>query len=1255
MSGLPDSYSGAARKPKKLFIAHRSSPSEFTSLMVEQYNLQKQLEQSQGQLKLQLQHGGYAPQTQPTLSSNDAYRSHSRTPSYTGQGQGQGQGQAHRRTGSGSGASIQQQQGHARRHSLGLTEAMKAAASQKQSNMAHSISQGGEKLPSRSGSLSHQLLAPEAGYRFPNTLESDMDPANGGAYKSLAYGQQLFKFPPDSNDSITHPMNAGSIGSAWVPPVPSFGQTASPDRAHNRRSSHFRSNLRNYDAANTATNINTNWRSQQQPMGGGVGGLGGGSGHGRSSLINNSLSPPSFFVPGHKEKSSSFGGGNSSISSMSHFNPAQGGGATGGGRKLLFAPYLPQSSLPELIAEGRLVTGILRVNKKNRSDAYVSTDGLLDADIFICGSKDRNRALEGDLVAVELLVVDEVWELKKEKEEKKRRKDNISTKSNVTSVLSDDIHNDATSTLVVDTDKGGDSELEGLGRRGSLKQRPTMKKNDDVEVEGQALLLVEEEEINDESKPLYAGHVVAVVDRIPGQIFSGTLGLLRPAQAAQAANDKRIGKEPSVQTPKAPKIVWFKPTDKRVPLIAIPTEQAPRDFVENHENYAETLFVALIKRWPITSLHPFGTLVTKLGKIDEPQIGIELILRDNNFLCDEYAGEDELGNDYLALAFGLVPDVDSEVCNPRRVEYSSHYIVAFTQNSQFVDHALHVKRLSDTRIELGFHGVDIAYFIQPGSSLERKAKKRSTSVFLPQKVSNLYPKQLMNLASFKENEKGLAVSVVFEIDTTSFEVRDVHIHESVIVPKALVTYDAVDAILDNGVLPALTSATCDYIKTFGLIAKEFRRQRLQDRSLGSTPTLALLDQLDDEKVKLHLNIFERSSAQLMISEIGHRVNQTVATQVHAALGDSAFLRRHALPTLQKIEAFARKAANLGFKIDTSTSASLQKLILAIDDPLKRQCIEILLYKCMPSAKYFIAKTQEPENFGYCYLNLPIYTHFTAPLRRFADLVVQRQLKRAIADNDTSSTSSNSSSNLNLINTSNSERELEDFDGLKTIADYCNFKKDCAASAQEQAIHLLLSQTINDMSEHAGQILVMGIVVQVYESSFDIVVPEFGIEKRVHGDQLPLVKAEFDKAQRVLELYWEKGVDSATYVPPDERLSLSYRSSIKNKYRTSALEAAKIQHNTMVEKNTIAPLSITEKLAAMNIGAPKFSNLLGLLVNFGATNDDLSPYLRDCITRVEGHLYVQEIRELKQVPVLLRAEIGMSLPCLTVRVLNPFAE
>lgn len=127
-------------------------------------------------------------------------------------------------------------------------------------------------------------------------------------------------------------------------------------------------------------------------------------------------------------------------------------------RKSLFAPYLPQASLPPLLAAGKLVVGILRVNKRNRSDAYVATE-VLDADIYICGSKDRNRALEGDIVAVELLDVDEVWGTKKEKEEKKRKKE-------------ENAAYDLKSTA---------------GRKDD-------KKKDDVEVEGQGLMLFEDEE-----------------------------------------------------------------------------------------------------------------------------------------------------------------------------------------------------------------------------------------------------------------------------------------------------------------------------------------------------------------------------------------------------------------------------------------------------------------------------------------------------------------------------------------------------------------------------------------------------------------------------------------------------------------------------------------------------------------------------------------------------------------------------------------
>jgi len=432
-------------------------------------------------------------------------------------------------------------------------------------------------------------------------------------------------------------------------------------------------------------------------------------------------------------------------------------------RKTLFTPYLPQATLPALLGDGQLVSGILRVNKKNRSDAYVSTqDGLLDADIFICGSKDRNRALEGDLVAVELLDVDEVWGQKREKEEKKKRKDITDTRSGSTA----------------GTSQGGSVDDNGTGeggirRRGSLRQRPTQKKNDDVEVEGQSLLLVEEEEISDEQKPLYAGHIVAVIERVAGQMFSGTLGLLRPSsqatkekqEAERAARDGSMSRHQDSRGHEKPKIVWFKPTDKRVPLIAIPTEQAPRDFVEKHQEYADQIFVACIKRWPITSLHPFGTLVEKLGKMGDLKVETDALLRDNNFASDEFA-------DAVLRSVGLqdwtIAKEDEAAIAARRDFRAEKVVTLDLDGSAELGNGVHVKSLPDGKIEVGIHVPDVTHFVKPNSLLDREAKKRGTAVQLVNRFCAMLPPKLSGeVCSLTPNQDRLTVSVVFHVNPHS--------------------------------------------------------------------------------------------------------------------------------------------------------------------------------------------------------------------------------------------------------------------------------------------------------------------------------------------------------------------------------------------------------------------------------------------------------------------------------------------------------
>lgn len=1239
---------GGKNNPKQIHVAHRRSQSELTNLMIEQFTLQKQLEMVQAQQQqLLAQQQQLAQQTgqilagnQPNTGNNSSnsnflpphphynsnnnannnnnspnnstgYRSHSRNNSGfydNGNNNTNNNSISNNHKKSGSQSSIY---GHARRHSLGLNEAKKAAAEEQAKRVAGGTSGVTVKIENAPSPVSYN---------------------DGGESENLEQQQTSYKFPASTSSQLDHHRtNSSNTSSSFKFPPPPQTQLNQKENENDdfipTSSSHRRSKSRNNDFSSSG--INSNWRShsqQQSPFN-----------HRPSNSRDfnyntfNNLEPPAIFQAGHKHRSS-----NTSVHSFNSANTNNNPNA----RKSLFAPYLPQANIPELIQQGRLVAGILRVNKKNRSDAWVSTEGILDADIYICGSKDRNRALEGDLVAVELLIVDDVWDSKKEKEEKKRRKDASSQHDIIPLNSNDDYHNDASATASTPANSvlspsstagddlasvntkttSGSSENEeqsptksGIRRKGSLKQRPTQKKNDDVEVEGQSLLLVEEEEINDDFKPLYAGHVIAVLDRIPGQLFSGTLGLLRPSQQSHNDNNKPH---------QSPKIVWFKPTDKKVPLIAIPTELAPKDFVENADKYSDKLFVASIKRWPITSLHPFGILVSELGEINDPNTEIDSILRDNNFLSNEYLDPRDPKTE--KNTFQALPIAEEQLQARKQFTDQNNYdIIAISEAENFSELAIHIKKNADGAgtIELGCHVVDATAHVEEGSSLDRRARKRSTSVFMPQKVVDLLPQALNKSLTLGKGKKSATISVIYTLDAKTLRVRSTWIGESVVVPSSVVTAEDITKSCESGELDS-------YMSMLEKISTAFYAERINFPAARLTPTLRLFESLDDEKVSVDLNILDRSLGSVIVNEIKVKLDCSVAEKIYTKLGDLAFLRRQVQPVHTKMISFKKKVQKFGHDLDITSGDALIQSILQIQNDDVRTGMEILLYKTMPRARYFIAGKVDPDQYGHYALNSPLYTHFTAPLRRYADHVVHRQLKAVIKG----------------------LQYNEDVDSLKITSEYCNFKKDCAYQAQEQAVHLLLCKTINDMGNATGQLLTMATVLQVYESSFDIFIPDFGIEKRVHGDQLPLIKAEFDSAHRVLELHWQPGVDSATFVPADEKNPKSYRTSIKNKFRSTTAEIASMEFNKIKETQPLVSEKLANELSRLHLKVPQIR-----LPDANQRKDPLDSFISTTITRKQNDNYIQEIHELQKIPVLLRAEVGMALPCLSVRALNPFVK
>lgn len=871
-------------------------------------------------------------------------------------------------------------------------------------------------------------------------------------------------------------------------------------------------------------------------------------------------------------------------------------------RKSLFAPYLPQASLPPLLAAGKLVVGILRVNKRNRSDAYVATE-VLDADIYICGSKDRNRALEGDIVAVELLDVDEVWGTKKEKEEKKRKKEENAT-----------------------------YDMKSSGRKDD-------KKKDDVEVEGQGLMLFEDEEVTDEVKPQFAGHVVAVVERMPGQLFSGTLGLLRPSSAAtkekqEAERREREGDrgdEPRRGPIERPKIVWFKPTDKRVPLIAIPTEQAPPDFVQNSEAYVDKLFVACIKRHPISSLHPFGTLVEELGPIGDIEVETSALLKDCNFPTEDFS---ENVMKCLPPMPWTLPD--HELLSRKDLRGERLFTVD-PATAKDLDDAVSVKHMEDGTYEVGIHIADVSFFVKPNTALDRDARKRATSVYLVQRSVPMLPPALSEqLCSLVPGQDRLAFSVIFTMNNDA-KVLKKWFGKTVIRSAAKLTYEDAQNLIDGSNVGGIVvgpdhqwGAIQSDVKLLQSLAKKLRTQRFRNGAL-SLESLSLSFKLDDNGLPVDCGQYERCDANYMIEEFMLLTNIVVGQHIAVHLPEQALLRRHDTPIERRLSTFTQRAERLGFNMDTSSSGALMRSFDAIDDPTARRLLELLSFKATQRAKYFCAGMLDIAKYSHYALNTPLYTHFTSPIRRYADVLVHRQLE-------------------SILQGGAEPKFTMDRDAVAKVAQQCNIKRDSAVLAQEQSAHLFLCVLISDLTNRYGPVVRQAKVVGVLDAAFDVLVPEFGIEKRVHVDQMPIDNHVYDEHSHTLQIYWS------------DRDVISWLAENSDDEHLKKVKQNAEQHAFKME---VASRSVHDEKALFDEDDVEEDEIvLGRNDNSKVTEETskqrllslakVKPEFEGLRISSSGHK-IQDVRELMAVPVIVTADLTKSPPVIKVYSVNPYAD
>ncbi|KAI8336163.1 hypothetical protein BC941DRAFT_57558 [Chlamydoabsidia padenii] len=769
-------------------------------------------------------------------------------------------------------------------------------------------------------------------------------------------------------------------------------------------------------------------------------------------------------------------------------------------RRALFTAHLPHSAVTPHLKHHELVSGMLRVNKRNRSDAYVFCEPF-NADIYICGSRDRNRALEGDHVAIRLVEVDRVMREKMEKEEAKFARNN---------------------------------------------GHPVVRKPDE---EDEKEIIFGGEEDVDLVKPKYCGVVTAILERAQNQTFSGTLGLMRPSNKRHQKRDNDDDRDSS------PRIVWFKPTDKRVPLIAIPVEQAPVGFLENNKAFENILFLGSIKRWPITSLHPFGVLEKELGSVDQLSVQFRAILADNNYLNGSFSTE------VMQCLPPLPWSPPKESLSFRRDLRSSRCIITL-DNTNNGDHdvAISLEPLGSDAYQVGLHVADFSAFIKPQSPIDKEARDRASGIYLHQSVP-LWPETLMeNCTDLLPDKDRFAFSVVWKF-STNYQLIDTWFGKTIIRSQAIMTPRKVQAMLDsdddvkeeNNGDNKKEQLWAKDLKVLSEMAQDLKNKRRSDGALFLAETQREVEMDGDTPTSINVKV--EPMATDILNEFKILANTGVAQKVCRKFSDTALLQSQSPPNERKLHDLTHYLRGLGYLIDPSSAQTLQSSVDAIENPDAKAVVTTLVLKTLRPIKYFCTGSFDISRYHHYSMNLPLYTEFTSPSRKYASLIVHRQLEAALAGE---------------------KRFYLDHEYVQKIAQHCNAKEQSIINAREQAQHLLLSKfltaTRQTSTTHEA------IVVGVQEQAFDVIVPSLGLERRIHVMNLPLRTSHYSQMEGVLNLFWLPGVPTSDAMVEqadfDDRDDDDY-SMIGDDYN----QYSRHSDGSRVNEQTLHRLSISENVSS----------------------------------------------------------------------------
>ncbi|PYL18497.1 MAG: ribonuclease R [Verrucomicrobia bacterium] len=485
--------------------------------------------------------------------------------------------------------------------------------------------------------------------------------------------------------------------------------------------------------------------------------------------------------------------------------------------------------------------------------------------------------------------------------------------------------------------------------------------------------------------------------------------------------------------------------------------------------------VVRLEAWESRHVNPEGDIIEVLGAATAPGIDMLSIVR-------KYDLPTAFPKRVIDEANRIPQSVEPRMVDGREDLRDQFIVTIDPDDARDFDDAIDVEKIDNEGWRLGVHIADVSAYVTPDSALDREARRRGNSVYLPDRVIPMLPERLSNgVCSLNPNVDRLTHSVFVEFDKSGRE-KSACFAKSVIRSGRRLTYKEAYAILQTKPNGELSRR----LHTAWELASLLRRKRFEHGSLDlDFPEVKVY--VDPAGKPIRLERVENDESHQLIEEFMLAANEAVARELRQR-SIATIYRVHEDPDPEKLAEYREFVLSFNHKVgDLSHRKEVQRFLASIRGKPEEQALKIGLLKSLKRARY---AAQSLGHYGLAKAN---YLHFTSPIRRYADLVVHRTLAER-----------------------NSPRRSKiDVGQIESLANHISDTERNAAEAEIESVRLKKLQFFQKQLEQRNPQVFRAAIMDVRNYGLVVELPDALVTGVVHVSTLGDDFYIFDAAQRRL--------------------------------------------------------------------------------------------------------------------------------------------